>query len=136
MKKKLLSIILSFALVVSLIPGVCITASADSTNILHVNSSWTDGACGGYEWNSTAFKTVESALIKANDGDTIILESNITENIVIDKDSEDFNIILDLNGYVIKSGPNPEEEKQSVISNKKVLTLKDSYNGTLCQDTI
>jgi len=126
MKKKLLSIILSFALVVSLIPGVCITASADSTKTLHVNSSWTDGACGGYEWNSTAFKTVESALIKANDGDTIILESNITENIEIGEQHNEnlnINIILDLNGYVIESGPDPGDGKESVISNHNVLVL-------------
>ena len=72
--------------------------------------------------DGTGYATLDAAVLAAANGDTIVLQSDITDQPLII--GQDKNIILDLNGFTLSSSTD------YTITNNGALTIRDSSGST------
>jgi hypothetical protein len=90
MKKKILSLMLTLALILSLIPAFTLTASAAGT--IHYVKDGGAGSSSGISWDD-AFPSLEEAISVADDGDTIfVAKGTYTQTVEYLLDSKDIKI--------------------------------------------
>ncbi|MDO5414354.1 MAG: LPXTG cell wall anchor domain-containing protein [Bacillota bacterium] len=105
MRKRLLAIIATAAMVVAMMPSMVFAAS----NVAKIGS--------------TEYDTLQNALNAAVNGDTIVLQENVTLSTSFYLNKDDINVTLDLNGKTLAVTTN-----YNVVCNNSTLTIK---NGTI-----
>ena len=122
MKRKLLSVFLSLAMVLTMMP---VFAMADSITI-EPSEVGTGGepssAEGVAKIGDETYDTLNAAVAAATDGveTTIIMQKDTTETVVIESGKK---IVLDLDGHNITA---PTDKRYDAIVNDGTLTIKDS----------
>ena len=113
MKRKLLSVLLTFCLAFSLLPTA---ALADGENVAKVGD--------------TEYTTLQAAIDAAAKNATVTLLANTRENVTIDK-----AMTLDLNGFTLNGGT--EKAKPALTITARIVTIKDSseaQTGTIMRE--
>ena len=115
MKRKILTLLLALALVLTMLP---MTALAAEGNVAEVNGQ-------GYSTLQAAINAVQTA-------GTVKLLENVTESVTIPAGA---TITLDLNGKtlvnsaVAQDNTVPDGERKHTITNNGTLTIEDSVGG-------
>ena len=115
MKRKILTLLLALALVLTMLPMTALAAEGDVAEV-----------------NGQGYSTLQSAIDAAQNGGTVKLLENVTESVTIPADA---TITLDLNGKtlvnsaVAQGSTVPDGERKHTITNNGTLTIEDSVGG-------
>ena len=94
MKKRLLPALMAFCMVLTMVPSVVF--AANSTALTNQNAAYIPGA--GLDGESVYYTSLDTALGSAREGDTVILDRDLTDvAVTVTTD----HITLDLNGHTI-----------------------------------
>ena len=115
MKRKILTLLLALAMVLTMLPMTALAAEGDVAKV-----------------NGQGYSTLQSAIDAAQNGGTVKLLENVTESVTIPADA---TITLDLNGKtlvnsaVAQGSTVPDGERKHTITNNGTLTIEDSVGG-------
>ena len=119
---KLLSLLLCLAMLMSMVPAAY-AAGTEGTDVTEANGGASEQAAAttdAAKVGETGYTTLAAALDNAQDGATVTLLADVTENVIIKAVK---NMILDLNGHTLSGGTTAGK---AALTNYGRLTINDS----------
>ena len=119
---KLLSLLLCLAMLMSMVPAAY-AAGTEGTDVTEANGGASEQAAAttdAAKVGDRGFPTLAAALNDAQNGETVTLLADVTENVIIKAVK---NMILDLNGHTLSGGTTAGK---AALTNYGSLTINDS----------